>query len=131
MKRTGKDAEARARRFRAHRRGLRAETVAAFWLRLRGYAIVERDLRSRLGQIDIIARRGRTIVFVEVKERAEVATALESVLPQQRRRIERSAVSYMAGRQQFSGHDMRFDVVVLSPWRLPRHIVDAWRPDSR
>ena len=124
-------ADRRKRQVRALRRGLRAETVAALWLRLRGYAIVERDVRSSLGQIDIVARRGRVLAFVEVKQRASAETAAAALLMRQRRRIERAASGYLAQRPALAGLDIRFDVVALSPWRRPRHIVGAWRPESR
>ncbi len=131
MTRDNRGADRRQRQVRAQRRGLRAEALAALWLRLRGYAIVERDVRSSLGQIDIVARRGRVVAFVEVKQRGETDAAAGALLARQRQRIERAASGYVARRPALAGHDIRFDVVAMSPWRLPRHIVDAWRPESR
>jgi len=115
------------RRQAAQRRGLRAETLAAWWLRLKGYRILARHLRLGVGEIDLVARRGRVLALVEVKRRESLAAAAESVLPRQRQRIARAAEAFLAGRPDLGGLAVRFDVVLLAPGRLPRHIEQAWR----
>lgn len=117
-------------RRRAWAFGLAAETAAAMFLRLKGYRIVERRHRNPRGEIDLIARRGKTLVFAEVKARAEEETAVAAVTPRQRRRIERAAAGFLARRNVPPDAAVRFDLIAVSPWRLPRHIPDAWRPES-
>ncbi|HMM14079.1 MAG TPA: YraN family protein [Parvibaculum sp.] len=112
----------------AHEAGLRAEALAALVLRLKGYRILARRIRTRAGEIDLIARRGRTIAFVEVKARAGLDGAAEALLARQRARLVRAAELFVAGRPALSGLDMRFDMVLVAPRRWPRHLADAWRP---
>jgi putative endonuclease len=118
----------RARGRAAHASGLRAESLAAALLRLKLYRIVGRRVRTRVGEIDLIARRGRMLVFVEVKARGLYETAAESLQQRQRARLQRAAELFMATRPAFAGFDMRFDVVLVTPRRLPSHLADAWRP---
>ncbi|WP_123690304.1 YraN family protein [Allostella humosa] len=122
---------ANARRAAAERRGRRAEAWAAWLLRLKGYRVLARRWRGRSGEIDLIARRGRILAVIEVKARGDEATAAGSVLAKGRQRIGRAAAEYLAGRPDLAGLDVRFDVVMASPRRLPRHLPDAWRPESR
>ena len=114
------------RRQRAHRAGRIAEHVAAWWLRARGYRIVATGYRTGLGEIDLIARRGRIVAFVEVKFRATPEAALTAVSRHQQRRVARAAALYMADHPGLAGLDLRFDVVALAPWRRPRHLRGAW-----
>jgi putative endonuclease len=117
----------RAARRRAYGRGRRAEAVAAWWLRGKGYRIVARDFRVPVGEIDVIARRGRVLAVVEVKARDTLAAAGEAVAPRQRRRIARAAAAFLQRRPELATLDLRFDVVLIAPRRLPRHLADAWR----
>lgn len=118
----------RARR-RAWRLGLRAETVCAAVLRLRGYRIVERRLRSPVGEIDILARRGDVLVVIEVKARGDFASAAESITARQRQRLVRAAGWVLSARPDLAMLQLRFDVMLVAPWRLPRHLIDAWREE--
>jgi putative endonuclease len=104
-----------------------AEARCALGLRLKGYRILARRHRSRVGEIDIIARRGRTVVFVEVKARQSLETALESLSARQRLRIRNAAELYLATRPHLNDLDARFDVMLVAGWRWPRHLKDAWR----
>lgn len=116
------------RRSEAYRAGRGAETLAALTLRLKGYRIVARGYRSRVGEIDIVAERRGIVVFVEVKARATPTEAADALGNRQRRRIARAAEAFLAGRRgDFVG--ARFDVVLIVPGRLPRHLIDAWRPE--
>tara|TARA_R110000868_G_scaffold13223_4_gene62085 strand:+ start:1038 stop:1469 length:432 start_codon:yes stop_codon:yes gene_type:complete len=108
--------------------GLRAETLAALWLWLRFYRIVGRRVKTRSGEIDLIARRGGVLVFVEVKARADFDAAAESLGAHQQARLARAADLYVAARPALQALDMRFDVILITPRHLPRHIIDAWRP---
>ena len=116
-------------RRRAWRRGRLAEAIALWFLRCKGYRILARDLRLEVGEIDILARRGRVLAAVEVKRRDERAAAAEAVLDRQRRRIARALAAYAARHPALAELDWRFDVVLLARGRLPLHIPDAWRPD--
>ncbi|WP_349358863.1 YraN family protein [Stappia sp.] len=112
----------------AYRLGLRAETRAALALRLKGWRILARRFRSNGGEIDLIARKGDTIAFVEVKARASRDAALLSITPHAQRRI---AAAARAWRSQAAAPDsatFRFDAVLIVPRRWPEHIADAFRP---
>ena len=108
--------------------GRRAETAAALLLRLKGFAILARRFSSPLGEIDLVARRGGLLVFVEVKRRDSAGDALEAVGFRQRERIARAATLFLQRQPQLAGLARRFDVVAVTPWRLPLHLPDAWRP---
>ncbi len=116
----------RERRRRAYGRGRRAETLAAWWLRLKGYRILARDFRVASGEIDLIARRGRVLALVEVKARPSLDQARESLTPRQCRRIERAAAIFLQRHPGLSGLDQRFDVMLLAPRRWPHHLENAW-----
>jgi|TARA_B100000315_G_scaffold231608_1_gene243072 putative endonuclease len=114
-------------RIRAIKFGALAEHIAAGLLRLKGYRILARQLRSPLGEIDIIARRGRTLAFVEVKARSTLTQAIEALSFHQRGRIHRAALAYTAHHPNFAGFDLRFDLIAVAPWQLPRHLPNAWQ----
>ncbi len=120
----------RARRRNAWRRGHVAETLSMAWLVLRGYRIIGRRRRTPVGEIDIVARRGQTLAIIEVKARRDQADALEAVSPRQRHRLIRAAEWLIAGRADLATLDIRFDVIAVAPWRLPKHVIGAWRPDN-
>ena len=116
-----------AKRRLAYGRGRRAEMIAAWWLRLKGYRILAHGFRVAVGEIDLIARRGRTLALVEVKARADMETARTAINARQRRRIERAAISFLQRHPALAKCDIRFDVMLLAPCRPPRHLTDAWR----
>ncbi|MBI1244587.1 MAG: YraN family protein [Alphaproteobacteria bacterium] len=119
-----------ARHVAAERRGRHAEFLARWRLRLAGWRIVAAGLRLPAGQVDIVARRGRILAFVEVKARSSAEDAAESLHPAQRLRIARAAEQFVAMRPQFAAFEVRFDMVLVAPGSWPRHLQDAWR-DSR
>ncbi len=116
-----------AGRRKAYAWGLSAEIRAAWYLRLKGYRILARRYKVVRGEIDLIARRGRTIAFVEVKARPSEDAALEAVTWRARRRIEAAALAWGAANPAYADHDWRFDIVAILPGRWPRHVVDAYR----
>jgi putative endonuclease len=105
--------------------------MAAHWLRLKGYRILARRYRTPVGEIDLIARKRSTLAFIEVKARGDIDTALNALKAGQRRRIERAARLYLAHCPDLARLDARFDVLLLVPWRLPRHLVDAWQEATK
>lgn len=115
-------------RRRAERDGGRAETIAAMWLRLKGYRILHRRYRGFGGEIDIVARRGRLVAVVEVKARRTAADCLAAVTLRQQRRVEAAAAELIARDARAAGCSVRFDVIAVRPRRLPLHLIDAWRP---
>lgn len=121
----------RQHRRRAWRRGRRGELLAAWWLRLKGYRILARDFRSPVGEIDLIARRGRVLALVEVKARSSLADAGEAIGRQQRERIARAAGVFLQRYPALGALDLRFDAVLIAPGRRPRHLPDAWRQELR
>ena len=118
----------------AQGRGKAAETLAMLWLRLKFYRILARGAvtgrGSGAGEVDIIAKRGGLVAFVEVKARVSLVDAAESLGPSQRRRIERAAAAFLARHPGLSHCQVRFDVILVAPGRFPRHILDAWRPNA-
>lgn len=113
------------KRQRAESWGRRAEDVAAWWLRLKGYRVLARRVRTPVGEIDLVVKRGACLVFVEVKARTDFAGAAASLTQASQRRIFRASNMLLA---RF-GRDceaVRIDAVLISPWRLPRHIEGAW-----
>ena len=113
-----------------YKTGLAAEALCRLVLRLKGYRIVVSRYRSHMGEIDIVAARGRTVALVEVKARSTKDAALESIHPRQRERLERAANEFLARFPGFNTYNLRFDVMLVAPRRWPAHIPDAWRPDS-
>jgi putative endonuclease len=116
-----------ARRRRAYRGGHWGERVAALSLMLSGHRILARRYRTKLGEIDLVARRGNLVAFIEVKRRADLAAGLEAVTPAARLRIRRAAELFLRRHPGLSELSLRFDVIVVTPWSWPRHVVDAWR----
>ena len=117
-------------RRRAERRGHWAERLGLWHLRLRGYRILARRFRVPSGEIDLIVRRGQVLAAIEVKARADFATAGEAVTERQRRRIARALEHFLLIHPELARLVLRFDVMLVAPGRWPRHIADAWRTDS-
>src|ERR1700677_3995736 len=96
-----------------YRTGLAAEALCRLALRLKGYSIVAARYRSPLGEIDIVAKRGKSIALVEVKARPSRAIAAEAILPQQQARLVRGAEDFLARHPRFNRHHLRFDVMLV------------------
>jgi putative endonuclease len=110
----------------AFRLGLSAETRAAAFLLAKGYRIAARRWKSPVGEIDLVVRRGRLLVFVEVKARAVLDDAAEAVTERQQHRIVAAAKAWLARHPDDHDCDIRFDAVLVAPWRLPRHLKAAF-----
>src|SRR5256885_8600033 len=117
--RASPDRAVRPERQVAFRLGLSAETRAAALLLAKGYRIVARRWRSPVGEIDLVVRRGRLLVFVEVKARGRFDDAAEAVTERQRRRIVAAAEAWLASHADDLACDIRFDAVLVAPWRVP------------
>src|SRR5947209_15072234 len=110
----------------AFRLGISAESRAAAYLIAKGFRILARRWRSPVGEIDIIARRRRLLIFVEVKARDQLDDAAWSVTDRQRLRIAAAAEAWHARYADDRIRDIRFDAVLIAPRRLPRHIPSAF-----
>ena len=113
----------------AERRGRGAETLACWYLRLKGWRILARRARVPGGEVDIVARRGSTLAFVEVKARSSDAAAAFALDDWRLRRVA-VAAERLAPRYMRTGDDIRVDALFLVPRRWPRHLPDVWQGDS-
>jgi len=114
-------------RAQSERQGRRGEAVAAWYLRLTGWRVLAQRVKTPRGEVDLVARRGGTVCFVEVKWRrraADLATAIDA----HRLRRVAAAAELLATRFARHGEDMRIDVLLLAPWRWPRRVANAWQP---
>jgi putative endonuclease len=118
------------RRRKALRKGRRGEALCAWLLRLKGYRILGRNLRTPQGEIDILARRGKVLAVVEVKARGEIADAGEAVTADKRRRLLRAARFLLSRLPEGNDLSLRFDAMLVAPWRID-HVIDAWRDEGR
>jgi putative endonuclease len=114
----------------AHRRGHSSESLAALWLRLKGYRILARRLKTHAGEIDLIAAAPfGPVCFIEVKAREKARAAAESVAPAQQTRIARAASLYLASRPALARRGARFDIVAIGAGALPVHHRNVWQAD--
>lgn len=114
-------------RQKAERLGHVAEWRAVWRLRLAGYTVLARRYKTRLGEIDIVARRGGVLAFVEVKARPDILTAVDALGTRQFGRVARAAALFIARHPHHAVCSVRFDAVLVSSlW--PRHLPDVWRP---
>ena len=118
--------EARPEKIAAFGLGISAESRAAAWLIAHGYRILARRWKSPLGEIDIIAARRHTLIFVEVKARAKLDDAAEAITERQKQRIAAAAEIWLAKNPDRVIHDIRFDAILVAPGKLPHHIKAAF-----
>jgi putative endonuclease len=113
-------------RRKANKKGRRAEWLAAFCLRLKGYRIVERGMRTKSGEIDIIARKGDMIAIVEVKYRNNINDALNAVDYHSQHRIANAANIWLSAQRDFDELSLRFDIIAVLPGKWPKHFPGAF-----
>lgn len=109
----------------AETRGRAGETKAAWFLRLKGWRILDRRVRTPAGEVDLVAKRGRLIAFVEVKTRA-TAAELDYAIDEYRLRRVAAAAEVLMAKYAGPNDDIRVDVILIAPGTLPRHIENAW-----
>ena len=113
-------------RLRAFRRGHVSEYLAALYLFAKGYRIRAIRYRTKLGEIDIIARRGDLVVCVEVKARRDVDSAVFAVTGTAQHRIRAASDIWLSRQPDAHRLSLRYDIVAVLPWRLPKHFADAF-----
>ena len=113
-------------RVAAFKLGLSAESRAAMLLIAKAYRILARRWKTPFGEIDIVARRRHTLVFVEVKARATADEAMEAVTERSRQRIISAAQLWLTHHPEDGKGDVRFDVIAVTPGKLPQHIPNAF-----
>ena len=121
---SGGDKLDRKRRF--ERKGRRAEWFAALALLIKGYRISALRYRTPAGEIDLVARKGNLIAFVEVKARRDLASGVDAVSYRAQRRIATAAELFISRQRDSTRLSWRHDIVVVSPWRWPVHLEDAF-----
>lgn len=115
------------KRQQAERQGRAGEGRAALWLQMKGWRILDRRRKTPLGEIDLIAKRGKVVAFIEVKWRKR-AEELDFAIDEYRLQRVAAATEAVAHEYAGEGEDIRVDVLLLAPGTFPRHIVNAWQP---
>ena len=123
MKRAARSVDERRR---AHRAGHLAEWIAAALLAAKGYRVVARRYSAHGGEIDLIARRGRTIAFIEVKRRATHDQALDAIGAVKVERFGRAVDAWLMRNPWATDHVLRCDAVLIAPRSFPRHVENAF-----
>lgn len=115
----------KTKKIAAYNYGIFAEIVSIIYLSLLGYFIIARRYKTRLGEIDLIARRGKTIAIIEVKARKD--NSIEEVLTShQQKRIADAASLFIAKNPNFANFQVRFDLIIIKPWFRLKHVKNAW-----
>ncbi|MGE8133731.1 YraN family protein [Novosphingobium subterraneum] len=117
------------KRAEAEQQGRRSEWLAAWWLRLQGWRILAQRVKLKSGEVDLIARRGRTVAFIEVKWRKDARQLGAAIDAHRLRRVARAA-EMLAGKYARPGDDVRIDVILMAPGKWPYRIANAWQPGT-
>ena len=114
-----------------YKAGHRAEKIALLWLMLKGYRLVAKNFvvgrGTGAGEVDLIVKRGKTLVFVEVKKRPDTETALNAVRIKNRQRIQKTSQVFLSRYPQYQNYEIRYDVMMMTGG-FPKHLPNAWRP---
>ena len=113
-------------RVAAFRTGLSAETRAAAFLIAKGYRILARRFKTPYGEIDLVARKRNLVAFIEVKARASLDEAAYAITPRQQGRIVNAAQAWLMAHPEHAEFELRFDVILIAPRHLPRHLLAAF-----
>ena len=120
------DQRRKAERIKALRRGRFSEYLAALALVLRGYRILAMRYRVKAGEIDIIARKGDLVSFVEVKARANSSDSVFAVGALAQSRIRNASLHWLQGQKDAGRLAWSYDIIAVRPWRWPEHFRDAF-----
>lgn len=113
----------------SYEKGYIGEIAALLLLFFKGYEILEWRSKSKFGEIDIITKKGKEIVFIEVKLRKTLEAAQFAPSPKQIKRITHSAQIWCNKREWTQKYNYRFDVIAIAPFKI-KHIKDAFRPNN-
>jgi putative endonuclease len=113
-------------KIKSYRFGIFAEYIAIIYLKLCLYSILSRRYKTKLGEVDIIAKRGNSIIFVEVKARKKIENSYFSLTPHQQQRIIRAAKLFIAKNPKYNISNIRFDLILICPNFIIKHIKNAW-----
>ena len=116
----------KSKRIKAYRLGHRAELLALLSLMLKGYLPLYRRYRTPVGEIDLILRRGKTLVFVEVKARPTHDNAAHAVHITNQSRVVRAAQYFLSRHPSCAAYEMRFDVCLIAWYSWPQHRTHAF-----
>lgn len=114
-------------RHEADQRGREGEAAAAMFLVQAGWRIVAERVKTKAGEIDLIARKSGLVAFIEVKWRARAASLADAIDERRLRRVA-AAVELVWQDYALNGEDIRIDAILLAPGRKPTHIENAWMP---
>ncbi|GJL96341.1 MAG: UPF0102 protein [Hyphobacterium sp.] len=118
-------------RQRAEAKGRRAEFWAALWLTIKGYRILAMREKTRSGELDIVARKSNILAIVEVKARDTLEAGINALTWHQQQRIIRGTASYTGRNRRLAGLAIRYDIIVIRPWKWPHHIRQAFLLEGR
>jgi len=113
-----------------YKKGHFAEKIACFFLMLKGWwplalnFVVGRGTGA--GEVDLIMKRGKTLIFVEVKYRPTLVQAMEAISVQNQIRVAKTSAVFLQKNPRFQNYQIRYDAVLLAPRRWPRHLPNAW-----
>lgn len=114
-----------------YRAGHFAEKIALLWLFCKGYRPLHINYvtgrGTGAGEVDLIVKRGKTLVFVEVKKRQNLTTSAEAITRKNQQRVARAAEAFLSQNNRYQNHAIRFDAILFNKGFLPHHIKDAWR----
>ena len=111
----------------ADQKGRDAEAQAAQWLMQQGWEVVAQRVKTKLGEIDLIAKKQGLVAFIEVKWRKRASDLADAIDERRLARVA-AAVEVVAHEYALNGEDIRIDVILLAPGSRPRHIENAWMP---
>ncbi len=112
-------------RLEAEKRGRRGEAIAAWWLRLHGWRIMAERVKTPRGEVDLIARRGKTVAFIEVKARSKDSDLALAIDGYRLRRVA-AAAEILLPKYARNSENMQIDVILVAPWRWPHHLRNVW-----
>jgi putative endonuclease len=119
-------------KIKSYQFGILAESIAIFFLRLKGYKILKRRYKTFVGEIDIVAQKNKTLIAIEVKARKKAVIKngflIEEVVSiSQQKRIKRATISFVkANYKKYQNHNIRFDLIVICPYKIPLHLINFW-----
>lgn len=117
----------RSHHYQNHRAGLLAEQCALLWLMLKGYRLVAQRYKTKLGEIDLVVRRGKTLAFVEVKARQHLDAAANAIHAKNQARVMQAAQHFLSHHPNYAEFQVRFDAVLIAWYKRPHHITHAFQ----